>query len=216
MHSLRKHIIKRLGGDSPLAKAKFACCVVMPDCIFNYSGIDVIKEILFDKKNELSLESMIEISFDYWKKQTSVKHGFTGSTLTHGDMNFALQVLRGDFKIIPSLRSIIDQTERELLMLTDEQYSVLEALENNPRLLISGMAGTGKTLLAIEQCRRMYWSGKKVLYLCYNNNICKYVQTVFDRESIEVTVSTFHALLMNLCNIKWSERFGDNFFPESV
>jgi hypothetical protein len=216
MHSLRKYIIKRLGGDSPLAKAQFACCVVMPDCIFDKSGIDIIPEIIFDKRNELSLESMITVSFDYWKRQISTKHGFTGSELNYGDMNFALQILRGDFKIMPSLRSVVDQTERELLILTDEQYSILEAFENNPRLLISGMAGTGKTLLAIEQCRRMYWSGKRVLYLCYNNNICRYVQTIFDRESVEVTASTFHALLMNLCTIKWSENFDDKFFETEL
>ena len=50
----------------------------------------------------------------------------------------------------------------------------------NKRMLIYGPAGTGKTLLAMEQCRRLRAEGKKVLYVCYNRLIANSVREKFN------------------------------------
>jgi len=47
-----------------------------------------------------------------------------------------------------------DRASKELLALTADQYEVLESLSENPRTLVSGVAGAGKTLIAMEQTRR--------------------------------------------------------------
>jgi superfamily II DNA or RNA helicase len=69
-----------------------------------------------------------------------------------------------------------------LLSLTDEQYIIMQGFFANKRMLVSGPAGSGKTLLAMEQCRRLTAEGYKVLYLCYNRLISSYVRKVFEIE----------------------------------
>ncbi|MBE5985961.1 MAG: DUF2075 domain-containing protein, partial [Paenibacillaceae bacterium] len=74
---------------------------------------------------------------------------------------------------------------------------VLESLAENERTLVSGVAGAGKTLLGMEQARRMYWTGKQVLYICFNKNISEYVQYQFAKEGLDITACTLHSLMMN-------------------
>ena len=212
MHSLRLFLIKKLGNDSFISNALFSCCVIMPDCIFNKDGPDIIYDILFDMKDNISLKKIIDISSGYWKNKIFEKHKINFNNLSVSEINLLANLLRGDFKIVPDLRSIIDNTERELLSLTDEQYILMENLNDNERLLISGMAGTGKTLLALEQCRRLYWSGKKVLFLCYNKNISEFVKTILKRDSVEADVYTFHSYIMMFCDVKWSKDFDSGFY----
>jgi hypothetical protein len=51
--------------------------------------------------------------------------------------------------------------------LDEAQLSALDGLLENDRVLISGGAGSGKTLLAAEAARRHAAEGKKVLLLCF-------------------------------------------------
>jgi hypothetical protein len=204
MHSLRSYLKKRLGNQSPIVRCQFASCVIMPDCNFNFDGIDIIREVLFDSSFEWTLSDIIRQSFLYWRERCNRQYGFTGGTLTEQEILHTVELLRGDFRFIPSLKEFIDRVAQELCALTDEQYEVLEALGDNKRILVSGMAGTGKTLLAMEQCRRAFWSGKNTLYLCYNHKISQYVKRRFARESLYIEVSTLHALMMDLCGETWS------------
>lgn len=204
MHSLRTYLKKRLGNQSPIVRSQFASCVIMPDCDFTYEGIDIIRDVLFDHSFQWTLSDIIRRSFHYWRERCIRQHGFAGGTLTEQEILQTADLLRGDFRFVPSLKEFIDRAAQELCALTDEQYEVLGALGDNERTLVSGMAGTGKTLLATEQCRRAFWTGKSVLFLCYNHNIAQYIKSRFARESLNVEVSTLHALMMNACGETWS------------
>lgn len=203
MNSLRSYLKKRLGSNDPIVTAQFACCVVMPDTNFRDRGPDIVEEVLFDSSRIKSeFNKFILQSYQYWKNCCREKHGFQGHGLSSAEISRTVSLLRGDFMFVPSMGKELDRTNEELLTLTDEQYIILESLSLNPRLIISGYAGTGKTLLAIEQCRRSEAANHKVLYLCFNRQIAKYVEYTLRKEEIKnITVSTFHALLMQLCEI---------------
>lgn len=160
MHSVRNYLIKRLGNQNPIVRSQFASCVIMPDCEFTYEGIDIIPEVLFDHSFQWTLSNIINQSFRYWRGLCKRQHGFTGGILSEKEIIQTAELLRGDFRFVPCLKDLIDRASQELCALTDEQYEILEALGDNERTMISGMAGTGKTLLAVEQCRRAYWTGK--------------------------------------------------------
>jgi len=212
MQSLRYYLIKRLGSQSPIVRSQFACCVIMPDCVFKRNGIGITRDILFDKSFKWDLFDIINKSFHYWRERCKNLHGFTGGKLTEEEIIQTAELLRGDFRFVPSMKETINGVYQELCALTDEQYEVLEALGDNERILVSGMAGTGKTLLAAEQCRRAFWSGKSVLYLCYNHNIAQYVKSRFEKESIDINVSTLHAFMMNVCGEVWSPDKNSEYF----
>lgn len=216
MNSLRSYLKKRLGRQSPIVRCQYASCVIMPDCKFTYDGIDVIKEILFDQSFGWALSDIIRQSFLYWRGRCYKQHGFIGGTLTEQEIHQTAELLRGDFWFVPSMKNVIDMAYRELCALTDEQYEILEALSGNERILVSGMAGTGKTLLAAEQCRRAFWMGKSVLYLCYNHNIAQYVKSRFKQEQLNIEVSTLHALMMDLCGEMWSPDKNQEFYNKDL
>jgi KaiC/GvpD/RAD55 family RecA-like ATPase len=51
----------------------------------------------------------------------------------------------------------------------------LEYLEEQNNAIINGLAGTGKTVMAIEKARRHAYKGEKVLFLCYNTKLKDYL-----------------------------------------
>lgn len=79
--------------------------------------------------------------------------------------------LRPDFDPVLARGTIVSESERKLLRLTEEQYRMLDLCDpnsGNPRCLFEGAAGTGKTLLALELGRRSARAGNRVLLVCFN------------------------------------------------
>ena len=202
MQSLRQYMKRKFGETHPFTRAQYSCCVLMPDCNFTAEGFDIIPEILFDRSDGTDLSEILTRSFNYWREDLHSKHGVYGGNLTDEEIQQAADLLRGDFRFVPSLRDVIGNTYQELLALTEEQYSILEALEDNPRLLISGLAGTGKSVLAVEECKRACRCGKDVLYLCFNKNMAGYAGTQFKKEFLNVEAGTLHSQMMKACGIK--------------
>ena len=58
------------------------------------------------------------------------------------------------FRLVPGLRHLSRTIEAELVALTELQYRALDTYAQNPRMIFEGGAGTGKTMLAAEICRR--------------------------------------------------------------
>ena len=218
MQSLRQHLVRRLGNQDPLVRCQYACAVTMPDCRFGEVGVsvDIIPEILFDAKFQWDLDKLIDQSFGYWRQECREKHGFTGGKLTDAEIDKLANLLRGDFHFVPSMKETVDRTAKELCALTADQYELLESLFENPRTLVSGVAGSGKTLIAMEQARRAYWEGKNVLYLCYNHNIAQYVAYQFEKDNIPVDAVTLHAFMMRTCGFEWSQNLEQDFYENDL
>lgn len=218
MQSLLQYMKRRLGNDDPLVRCQYACAVAMPDCRFGTTGIDidVVPEILVDAKKSWNLDSLVDQAFGYWRQTCLDKHGFEGGCLTDVEIDRLANLLRGDFQFVPSMKDTVERTVKELCALTSEQYEVLESLFENPRTLVSGVAGAGKTLIAMEQARRAYWEGKSVLYLCFNHNIAQYVQYQFEKDNVSVEATTLHAFMMRACGIAWSSDSGHDFYEKEL
>jgi hypothetical protein len=111
-----------------------------------------------------------------------------------------LRALRPQFRLVPSLRARVEDVNRELVRLTEEQARTLGNMRRNKRLYVCGGAGTGKTLLMVEQAERLARSyagdeapEARVLVLCYNNSLEAHLR---DRlgENDRIDVFTFHGV----------------------
>ena len=81
------------------------------------------------------------------------------------------------------------------------QVEALHYMQSNSRILFYGMAGTGKTLLAIESVRKYTASGKKTLFLCFNRILGQWLKS--QMAGVEnLTVSTLHQHMSSLCEIE--------------
>ena len=107
-------------------------------------------------------------------------------------------MLRGNFDKAVSLSRQIISAERELVSLTEEQFRCLDQIEDNSRCLIQGPAGTGKTLLALEEVKRSVAKGEKVAVFCFNNMLGNWLKNYFalaDESLRPAFVGTFHSFL---------------------
>lgn len=216
MQSLRTYVRKQLKEYDQAYNVQFACCVIMPDCEFDGISPDIIQEVLFDAGKKYSPDMVLKDSFKYWRTQCLKIHHLEGSTLDRNSIKRLAKLLRGDFHFVPSVSTMLEYTTQSLVELTAEQYNYLEGLIDNNRMIVSGVAGTGKTLLAMEQCRRASLTNKKVLYLCYNHQIAAYVKEVFEIEKTEIDVFTIHGLLLKYCDFKISSNVKDSFFRKEL
>lgn len=149
--------------------------VVTPDIRFDIVGPGIIPEVVYDEDDrERSFAAYVERLSRYW----SDRQGRNQSMLTPVDITAIRDCLRGDFDLRPSLRSRVRRATDELLKLTQEQYAVLDGLVDNPRVLVRGGAGTGKTLLAVEEARRRATCGAAVALFCYNRRLAGFLREV--------------------------------------
>lgn len=196
--SLRLYLEKKLKNkQDPICRCAYANCVMTPDCVIDADdNIEIIPEITFDKRNtKEDLPKFFERSFKYWKDKTMEKHHFSGRHLQDEDKERLVSILRGDFAFVPAMSLALKRTDEMLASLTDEQYIIMQEFHSK-RMLVSCPAGTGKTMLAMDQCRKLTAEGYNVLYLCYNKLIANYVRKNFELEKQDIDVSTLHSFLM--------------------
>ena len=78
-----------------------------------------------------------------------------GSVLpASGHVKNILKFLRPNFEVVVTSQIKIGRIVENLVRLTEEQFDRLDGLEENDRCLLTGAAGTGKTMLAMEYARR--------------------------------------------------------------
>jgi len=103
--------------------------------------------------------------------------------------------LRPDFDRVPSLASTLWDAERQLIVLTERQYAVLDNVAENEFSLITGGAGTGKTMLAVELARRAAAAGRSVLLTCFNRELGDWLEERARELGDLVTAGNLHRLV---------------------
>lgn len=112
------------------------------------------------------------------------------------------RVLRPDLHFLPATSAIRQQRANEIRRFTSEQLAVIEGLDGvNERALIEGPAGTGKTVLALEEARGANARGARTALLCFNQQLAGYLRAEAQQLGLSgVDVSTFHALLRRIAS----------------
>jgi len=117
---------------------------------------------------------------------------------------------QGTFSISKKARN--GDREISLSLATDEQFKILNLLANTPRLLVEGLAGTGKTLMAAKIAEREALKGK-VLFLAYNKNLITELKNWPSLQSINITVESIDKFFKE--NVSGSHSINeDNYWDE--
>ena len=121
--------------------------------------------------------------------------------------------LRPEVDCIPPLKSFLEDSEEEILSLTNEQYECLDDLDENKRVIVLGGAGTGKTLIAVQAAKRAAEGNGRVGLICFNRNLAEYLK--FNVPEARVEVYTLHGLMCKLSGVT-EIRNDENFFETEL
>lgn len=194
MYSLKSDLESKLGQNHGYI---FGYGVLFPDIEFKEVSPEWDKEIVYDVRDLSNpISKYIERLSDYWTRRTH-----TALEQTPIPKSRIVDYLRGDFESGTRLWSDIVRVEDQIISFTKEQYRALDQMEGNPRTLFTGVAGTGKTLLAVEKARRLFYSKQKTLLLCFNRllGVClrNEVATI-DPESSYLHANSIHKFFLGV------------------
>ncbi|WP_417435556.1 NERD domain-containing protein [Idiomarina abyssalis] len=162
--------------------------VVFPD--INVEGsisINAPRELIVDK-NDLKNPSVSFLRIvEYW----NLKYQFPS-----GYLDIAQKLLAPTIQITRHLSDQIEESERSIIQLTEEQSKVLYSLRRASKAIVYGGAGTGKTILAIEKAKQLEKTGMKVLLLCYNQLLKQKIKK--DLAPSDIVIETFHSFVVSV------------------
>lgn len=108
-------------------------------------------------------------------------------------------ILCPSFNLIPSVKNEFELKRTVFNRMINEQARLLNYLEEQPVAVINGVAGSGKTLIALEKARRCAERGESVLFLCYNRFLRDHLKESFKYDN--VSYYTIDGLSCKLCGI---------------
>jgi len=134
-------------------------------------------------------------------REYSTKHWYDVnlSRPSKKDCEDLVAILRGDFDINYSDINRMIDNESRIEDYTKEQFSLLDFVNYNPRCLIAGGAGTGKTLMALEIAKRKANEGLNIGIFCFNKQLGEKLNNsiqIINNDSIEFS-GTLHKYMTN-------------------
>ena len=191
--------------------------VICPDCVMNISQRDAFIDpcmLLDEREFPGGLQKFVELLTNYWVSRYGkgdidrVKFNRNRrETISSGKRTEIVSALRPAFELVigPGASSV--HANKDLIALTEHQLAALDFISMEPRNLLLGSAGTGKTILAVEQARRKASEGKRVLLLCFNKLLSRKLMSRFtEAKQSNIDISSYHQFAISLCEKKGVQR----------
>lgn len=220
MHSLRKRISQKEQG---LSRVPFCSAVAFPfvkfssvssewhpwqiidaDLFKQHSIANIIANVL--RNARMHMETQLSSKWFIDREQLPTLQQVTG----------IVKNLRPNFEFLENKFERRLRSQAEIIRYTEEQFAALDMMEDNPRVLFTGPAGTGKTILALEAARRAACAGKKVLLVCFNRLLGQWMTQSNSVQSDQITTSTFHQFMVTLTGITPPKSPNRFFWMETV
>lgn len=205
LHSIRKYLEQRnLAESVPMISV-----VIFSALPFNIKSPEwhawqvIDKQALHARPITDNLLGIIRKAREFYgeKNLPWMRHGFNASAER---INKMVQALRPRFEVLASPTERRRNLDEGLLRCTEQQFRILDDVGVNSRLLVSGLAGTGKTTLAIEVVRRekVTKPDSIVGFFCFN----KLLGGILARECSPlgegIRLGSFHSWMLEFSGIK--------------
>lgn len=175
--------------------------VITPQCQLRFAGPDPggprdlwLDSSRFPEQFKEYLDEVIE----YWTADSERK-GRNRShlrVLSMGDRATLEKALRPAVRCVSGAGVEAREIGREMVRLTREQCRALDYAQLEPRLVVQGGAGTGKTLVALEKAARECEKRQRIIFLCYNRLLADHLAR--EARLKGAVAETFHQLVYSL------------------
>ena len=139
-------------------------------------------------------------NFGAWvkKRMSGNPTGNTASNSLGADGLRALQdIFAKPFHLRIALSTQLSEDEDSMSLMTQQQFHIMRSIQDIPRAAISGAAGTGKTVLAVEESVNCASKGNRTLFVCFNRGLADEIRLRLERYQL-IKVNTFHGLCSEL------------------
>jgi len=203
MFSLIDAVRKKFGESHHLSRLLYGFGVMFPHIVFRPEGTEIEWWQIYDRDSRrLPVRNYIEQLSKYTRRKVEHSRWFSeaNSMPKKSDINQLVSYLRGDFEKLASLGQKLSDVEEQINEFTAEQYRCLDELQDNPRCLFQGAAGTGKTMIALESVRRALFRDQRVLMVCFNSLLGNWLVSQFPRLEVQsrLAVGSFHHFLTRI------------------
>lgn len=192
MFKLSRAISKKFGANSREASVPFGWMMVFPDSPAPPVSPEFVRADVIDRDD---LMGRIADRISNCPTLEQSRNKLDGGTATPHVLDRIRSYIRPDFDRVLAPGAALHPVEAALRALTEEQYAFLDSVQYNPRCIVLGPAGCGKTTLALEQARRMAEGGKRVLLVCFNRLLGKWLTGVAAEISENIVAGSLHRLL---------------------
>jgi hypothetical protein len=207
LHSIRDYLEKR-----DLTKSlPFVSVVAFTAASFQTKSLEWHDWQVLDKGRlnarpiSASLLDIIHKARDFFalKNLAWMKHGVSASP---EKLARVASTLRPRFEILSSPHERRRQLADGLRRSTEQQLRVIDDATGNPRLLVSGLAGTGKTTLAIEVLRREKQENPNAVvgFFCFNHLLGQFLENECKPLGEGIRLGSFHSWMKTFSGTKTS------------
>jgi len=220
MHSIRKYLAK-LRPD--LAGIMFWSAVIFPYIPFTITSGEWQQWQVIDRQRFMAqpLSKSIETILDRASAHLRQSHSASWFNPVSNQPSLEqseeiARTLRPSFEFFESSKSQALRIGEEIKHYTEEQFIALDAMETNPRVAFTGPAGTGKTMMAIEAARRGRAAGRRVLLLCFNRHLGRWIEEQVVNLRPEVIATTLHRYMVSVSGVNPRTSVEDRMFWETT
>ncbi|WP_168189889.1 NERD domain-containing protein [Brevundimonas sp. SGAir0440] len=187
--ALRKRI-ELICGETIYQKVRFATAVAFPHCVFRDTPpADLPARTIMTMDDLADIENAIDRAYDAF--------GRFHTALTGPEFEAVRQALAPEFAVCEPLKLDVDAAGQVLARLTRQQIQILNGFAANPRAVIHGVAGSGKTMLGLQRARRFARDGCSVLFTCFNAELARWLNEQIANDEYDkgsLTIRHFHGL----------------------
>ncbi len=146
-------------------------------------------DVVIDRHDMRRLDARVREVMAHWRRP--------GRRFGDEGMDALARALGFRVEIRTPLKLEFDEDDRMIVELTEDQAWILAFIAHRKRAVVSGPAGCGKTVLAIQIARRLADAGHRTLLTCFNRGLADHLKTSTEGVA-RLHVAYFHALCVEL------------------
>lgn len=192
MYDIIERIGSKFAGGSDNLPFTYGYAVAFPD--FRYSGslpASIMPDLVLDALKCRDIAQSIERIFERFRKSAH-------RPLSSRDIQSIHESLLPHFALVPVIWRKVEDQEERLHRLTADQQNLLRFMGQQSCAAIEGVAGSGKTILALAKAQECVRAGLRTLFLCYNRPLADWLAQAVPEEG-HLVIKNYHGLVDSFC-----------------